>query len=339
MPFDAQRARTLQIGAARALSGAGLWLLASTCPAMAQDALRGKRLFLDTARMTGSGISCVDCHGGLPPGLFGIGRAANDPAAVERAVNSIPQMTPLRGRLVAPDFVDLAAYIGQPGVPSPALRGATSGPAATGSAERLDYGSAAAGSVTAASRWHLLNDGAVAMKLSTSAALRGEHATDFAIIAGDCSGGRVLASGEACSVDIVFRPAGSAGARRAAVAVGHDWVKGEIALALNGEVAQAAAPPTPALTASGGGGATGAILAPLLIVLAAVRRHRRWPGGRPGDQRRHPANADRAAAGVALGSCRRRPCADSSDRVMTERSTGAERDLESIDSIGFCGRQ
>ena len=31
-------------------------------------------------------MNCVDCHGGLPGGLFGIGCAANDPAAVEHSV-------------------------------------------------------------------------------------------------------------------------------------------------------------------------------------------------------------------------------------------------------------
>jgi hypothetical protein len=73
-------------------------------PADAQDALNGKRLYLDVSRVRGAGTNCVDCHGGLPGGLFGIGRAANDAAAVERAIGAIPQMTPLRGRLSARDY-------------------------------------------------------------------------------------------------------------------------------------------------------------------------------------------------------------------------------------------
>lgn len=270
-----QRVRTLQIGAARALIVAGLVLLTCDAPALAQDALRGKRLFLDAARMTGSGISCVDCHGGLPPGLHGIGRAANDPAAVERAVNSIPQMTPFRARLMAADFADLAAYIGQPGVASPSLRGATSGPAITGGPDRLDYGSVAAGSATPASRWHLINEGGVAMKLLGLPFLRGEHAADFAIVSGDCAADRVLASGGTCSVDVVFRPAGSPGARRAAVAIAHDWVRGETALALTGEVAApTVAPSASPVAADGGGGAVGAAGSCLLAALAALRRRR-----------------------------------------------------------------
>jgi hypothetical protein len=31
-----------------------------------QNALRGKLLYHDTAGVTGSAVSCVECHGGLP---------------------------------------------------------------------------------------------------------------------------------------------------------------------------------------------------------------------------------------------------------------------------------
>ena len=89
-------------------------VLVFMAPAAAQDALRGKRLYLDTARVTGAPVSCVDCHRALPPGLFGIGSAANNPAIIANALNSIPQMAPLRGRLTAADIADVAAYIGNP---------------------------------------------------------------------------------------------------------------------------------------------------------------------------------------------------------------------------------
>jgi len=264
-----RRACSLAAGRARALCWL-LSLLSVASAAGAQEALRGKRLFLDTARLTGSGVSCVDCHGGLPPGLFGIGRAANDPAAVERAVNAIPQMTPLRGRLAAADYADLAAYIGNPGVPSPAPRGATSGAATTTSPDRLDFGAVVPGSQTPGSRWHLLNEGAVAMRLTAAPLLRGEHAGDFVIVAGDCLAGQVLAGGGSCSLDIVFRPQAGTGARRAAVAVAHDWVGGEIALALAGD---AAAPP-PVASGNGGGGAAGQAAPMLLLAFAALRMRR-----------------------------------------------------------------
>jgi hypothetical protein len=244
--------------------------------ASAQDALAGKRLYLDVSRLRGTGVSCVDCHGGLPGGVFGIGRAANDAAAVERAVNSIPQMTPLRGRLSGSDFADLAAYIGRPSVPSPVLRSATNGPAVTGSTSRLDFGAVATGTQTAASRWHIVNDGAVGLQITGMPQLRGDHPQDFVLIATDCAAGP-LAAGASCSVDLAFRPLAAAGARQAAVAVAHDWVGGEVAIALGGVVAAAppAMPPVAASSAGGGGGSAPWLLWMLPVALAG----RCWLGG------------------------------------------------------------
>lgn len=238
-----------------------------------QDALRGKRLYLDAARLVGSGVSCVDCHGGLPGGLFGIGRAANDPAAVERAVNAIPQMTPFRGRLAGNDFADLAAYLGNPSVPSPALRSATSGPASTGGAERLDFGAVTLSASSTSSRWHLVNDGAVGLRLLSGPQLRGEHPQDFQIVATDCEPQKALPSGASCSVDLAFRPAAAAGSRRAAVAITHDWVGGEVAVALVGSVAAASASP-PIVGGGGGGGASLGFL--VVLATGAALRSRRW---------------------------------------------------------------
>ncbi len=242
---------------------------------LAQDALRGKRLYLDAARVVGSGVSCVDCHGGLPGGLFGIGRAANDPAAVERAVNAVPQMTPLRGRLHAQDYADLAAYLGNPAVASPALRSVVSGPAATASAERLDFGVVSRNGQSAASRWHLVNEGSVSLTVTGAPQLRGNHPQDFVIITSDCSAGRMLVAGASCSVDLVFRPLDGVDARQAAVAVAHDWVGGEVAVALAGAVAAPPVSPTPSGSADGGGGGGGTTLWLLCALMTvAVARSR-----------------------------------------------------------------
>jgi cytochrome c553 len=257
----------------------GVTAVALLLPAtvLAQDALAGKRLYLDAARLRGTGVSCVDCHGGLPGGLFGIGRAANDPAAVERAINSIPQMTPLRGRLTGSDFADLAAYIGQPGVPSPVLRSATVG-GVSATAERIDFGPVAAASASQPSRWTLLNDGSVPLTLLGAPALRGSHSADFRIAAADCAAGLSLPGGASCSVTIEFRPQSGTGGRQAAIAIAHDWVHGEIALALNGEATPASvtnplAPPSSAAVAPTGGG--GAVSTCLIPALWALRRGRR----------------------------------------------------------------
>jgi hypothetical protein len=276
---------------ARSLCGLAASVLLLPAAASAQDALAGKRLYLDAARIRGAGVSCVDCHGGLPGGAFGIGRAANDAAAVERAVNSIPQMTPLRGRLAGSDFADLAAYIGRPSVPSPLLRSATSGGVST-TAERIDFGTVAAAAASQPGRWILVNDGSVALTLMGPPTLRGNHIADFRIIATDCAAGLALPGGATCSVTIEFRPLAGAGSRQAAVAIAHDWVNGEVALALTGEAAAAsgtnpATPPSSAAVApTGGGGAVPAWFLPALLPLwrrlaggATSSRLLRLPGG------------------------------------------------------------
>jgi cytochrome c553 len=239
--------------------------------AWAQDALAGKRLYLDVARLRGAGVSCVDCHGGLPGAAFGIGRAANQPAIVERAVNSIPQMTPLRGRLSATDYADLAAYIGRPDVPSPLLRATTSGSAARG-AERMDFGAQPQATQGAVSRWRLGNDGALPLRLISAPQLRGAQPGDFTIVASECTAGLELVPGAGCSVDLAFRPTAS-GARQAAAFVAHDWVGGEVALALTGEGAASAPPATASpVGSSGGGGALGGGL--LLLAALSWFRHK-----------------------------------------------------------------
>jgi hypothetical protein len=55
-------------------------------------------------------------------------------------------MTPLRGRLTPQDHADLAAYIGNPAVPSPVLRMSFAVRNAVQSvADRVDFGVATAG--------------------------------------------------------------------------------------------------------------------------------------------------------------------------------------------------
>jgi hypothetical protein len=205
---------------------------------LAQDALRGKRLYLDTARLTGSPVSCVDCHGGLPRGLFGIGRAASDPDAVARALASIPQMTPLRGRLSPDDMADLARYIGNPEVPSPLLRVVTQAPAGSATSpgsDRLQFGTARMGARSPPATVRLGNEGAIALRLDGAARITGPDAGDYLIAADGCAAGMLLGPGQGCGIVVVFRPAaGAAGPRTAALQVDHEWVGATVAVALLG---------------------------------------------------------------------------------------------------------
>jgi hypothetical protein len=104
--------------------------------------------------------------------------------------------------------------------------------------------------------------------------LRGDDLQDFEIVANDCSAGRVVPAGGSCSVDLAFRPAAGTGSRTAAVTVTHDWVGGEIAVALMGTAAAAPAAPGEARGSSVGGGGAGspALLGLLMTAAVAFRR-------------------------------------------------------------------
>jgi len=245
-------------------------LCTAAADAAAQDALRGKRLFLDVGRLSGAGVSCVDCHGGLPGGNFGIDRAANDPRLVENAVATIPQMARLRGRLTAADYADLAAFIGNPAVPSPDLRLVTI--TSPNGAERVDFAPATPGGAPVTATLNVVNAGQLPLALLGGPRVDGIHAAEFSIAASDCAAGMTLAAQQSCRIDLVFTPA-SGGLRTAALRLDHDWIGGTAAVALIGT---ATAPPVPEpppatlppiATEQGGGGALGL---PALVGLAAL---------------------------------------------------------------------
>lgn len=252
-------------------------VLAFAAPAAAQDALRGKRFYLDTARLTGASGSCVDCHRAFPPGLFGIGRAANNPAIIANALNTIPQMAPLRGRLSAADIADLAAYFGDPSVPSPMLRVSTLSSSGTESSDRLDFGSVLPGQSSARGTMRLHNDGALPLRLTGAVRIVGAHATEFFVADSGCVAAAALDAGQSCEIGITFRPASdSAGLRTAAAQIDHDWVGGTAAVALLGTAETSAANP-PVSTSAGGGGALGGWLLAALGALAAFARPQTRP--------------------------------------------------------------
>lgn len=250
-------------------------LIAVASSAHAQDALRGKRLYLDADRLVGSGVSCVDCHGGLPGGAFGIGKAANAPTIIERAVASIAPMAPFRTRLSAQDYADLAAFIGNPGVPSPDLRLTTTAPTGgTAAADRIDFGTVATGASSAVGSLQLVNLGQLPMQLTSAPRIVGDGSTEFVIVGSDCQAPVSLQPQQACRVDLAFRPLSGTGSRSAAVQIDHDWVEGLAALALLGNAAVPVAnPPAPSggSASTGGGGALG-FLAALGLTLAALAR-------------------------------------------------------------------
>jgi cytochrome c553 len=244
--------------------------LSVTADAAAQDALRGKRLYLDTARIVGATVSCVDCHRAYPPGLFGIGRAANSPAIVANALNTIPQMMPLRGRLTTQDIADVAAYLGNPSVPSPLLLVTTRSPSGAPGTDRVDFGTVPAGQTSQTATVQLRNDGALAMQLTSNPRIVGSHGAEFAVASSSCTAA-VFGAAESCEINLTFRPAaGVTGLRSAAVQIDHDWVGGVAAMALIGTADASAA--NPPVAAGGGGGTLDLCALAGIAGFAALRR-------------------------------------------------------------------
>lgn len=208
--------------------------------------LRGKQLYLDGGRLVGTGVSCVDCHGDVVGSAFALGKAANNPAAIDYAINAVPQMARSRGRYSAQDMQDLATYIGNPSTPSPDLRLDTRGAAANPfSAERLDFGVQFIGTTASTSTVRIVNRGQVAVRVTSAATLAGPDSSQFELVASDCRSDLVLQTQQACEVSVTFRPVGLAGLRTASIAVAHDWIRAGVNVALIGTAVanQSVSPP------------------------------------------------------------------------------------------------
>jgi hypothetical protein len=252
-------------------------LVAGVPPAAAQDALRGKRLYLDTAGMVGSEVSCVDCHGGLPGGAYGVDSAAGNPALVELAVASVPLMSPLRGRLAAADFVDLAAFIGDPRVASPALQVLVRPPGREAQLdERIELGDIAVGEASAHGLVQIRNVGRLAFTITGAPELAGMDAAEFALDAAACGAGATVAPAQSCELALVFRPVGAAGPRVARLSVSHDWVYGIVTVAVSGTAVLPGTTPADGGPDAGSGCRSGrGSTAGLLGAIAWVWLHRR----------------------------------------------------------------
>ncbi len=197
--------------------------------------LRGKRLYLDGGRLVGTGVSCVDCHGDVIGSAFALGKAANNPAAIDYAINAVPQMARSRGRYTAQDLQDLATYIGNPSTPSPDLRLETRGAAANSfSAERLDFGGQLVGSTSPTSIVRIVNVGQLGIRILGLPTLTGTDPSQFELVSSDCSSDLVLQTLQSCDISVNFHAVGAAGLRTASIFVAHDWVRGGVNVALIG---------------------------------------------------------------------------------------------------------
>lgn len=202
-----------------------LWAGSMVGGAGAQDAWEGKRLYHDVGRLRGAGISCIECHGGLPGAAFGLGKAAGNPAAIEYALGVVPQMAALRGRLSTTDLADLAAYIARPDVPGPDLRVIVS----ERMVERLEL------RVSQRREVRFANVGTGPAHLISAPELAGDLVPWIRLEDNNCHAGSRLEPGQFCRLFIVV----SANLRHtlqrmqsARLMVAHDGIGGRLAVAL-----------------------------------------------------------------------------------------------------------
>jgi thiol-disulfide isomerase/thioredoxin/cytochrome c553 len=193
--------------------------------AQAADALNGKSLYLNGP--TSGGTSCAACHSASPANnVSGVLAGANAPSVISSAIatNRGGMGSLYNGKFSASEIGDLAAFIGNPNV--------TAAPAASVAPATLSFGGATVGQDSGALATTLSNTGSAALNIG-SIAVGGANGGDFRISGGSCAAGTALAAGANCTVQLVFRPT-AAGARSAALAIGHNATGGSSSVALSG---------------------------------------------------------------------------------------------------------
>ncbi|WP_141101006.1 choice-of-anchor D domain-containing protein [Roseateles aquatilis] len=181
-----------------ALPGAIVAIAAAVvaAPALAADPIAGRTKFSQV---------CAGCHTVASTAVVDRGR--NNPAMIQNAINTIPQMGSVSGRFDASDLADIAAYLGN----SPAS---------------LSFAQTAVGQSSAVST--------ITISASRIAALGNLSATasgDFVVQGGNC--GSTVPAGTSCTVGVVFQPT-AAGSRNGALTISHNGISTPIPIALSG---------------------------------------------------------------------------------------------------------
>ena len=204
--------------AALAASGACAAFVASS--ALAQDINAGKVVYT-TPQVTGQ-LSCSAgaCHTPNPLNNQNkILRAADNPGAIGIALNSVVQMAFLRGKLTTQQFVDVAAYIGNPGAATAAA------PVAQLSPATLNFPSTTVGTTASSQPFAISNTGTAALIVSSVTSSNAE----FSLVS-VCG---TIAAGASCNVSVGFTPSAT-GARSGTITVGHNAAGGTSTVAVSG---------------------------------------------------------------------------------------------------------
>ena len=208
-----------------------LWVAIATAfvsfAAPAQDINAGKLVYT-TPQVTGQ-LSCSAgaCH--TPNPLVNqnkILNAADNPGGIGVALNTVMQMAFLKGKLTTQQFVDLAAYIGNPGA-------ATGSPAALLSPDSLVFPSTAVGTSATSQSFAINNTGTASLIVSNVTSSN----TEFSLVS-SCG---MIAIGASCNLSVGFTPTVT-GARSGTINVSHNATGGGSTVALSGTGTLAPAP-------------------------------------------------------------------------------------------------
>ena len=195
--------------------------------ALAQDINAGKLVYT-TPQVTGQ-LSCSAgaCH--TPNPLLNQNRilnAADNPGAIGVALNTVTQMAFLKGKLTTQQFIDLAAYIGNPGA-------ATGLPVAALSPTAVTFPSTTLGGSAISQPFAINNTGTANLVVSSVISSNAE----FSLVS-SCG---TIAAGTSCDVSVGFTPA-AAGVRSGTITVNHNASGSLSTLTVSGTGAAAAAP-------------------------------------------------------------------------------------------------
>ena len=187
--------------------------------AHAQDINAGKLVYT-TPQVSGQ-LSCSAgaCH--TPNPLLNQNKiltAADNPGAIGVGVNTVTQMAFLKNKLVTQQFIDLAAYIG-----NPTAAGGT--PLAQVSPGSLAFPATPVGGSASLQQFAITNTGTANLVVSSVATSNSE----FSMIS-SCG---TIAAGASCNVSVGFTPA-AAGARSGTVTVSHNAAGATSSVTLSG---------------------------------------------------------------------------------------------------------
>ena len=213
----------LLLRAATALVAVPMLVALLSTSAAAQDINAGKLVYT-TPQVAGQ----LSCSAGQCHTIFvnqnGIQKAADNPGAIGVAVNTVTQMAFLKNVLVTQQFIDLAAYIG-----NPSAAGGT--PLSQVSPAALAFPATVVGSSASLQPFAITNTGTANLVVSSVAS----SSAEFSLIS-SCG---LIAAGTSCNVAVRFTPAAT-GARSGTITVSHNAAGSTSTVALSGTGAAAA---------------------------------------------------------------------------------------------------